>query len=55
MNWIVIVNSAVVFNSADELLARAKAEQLAAAGATATLAHEEGICRPAPKQPTWTP
>lgn len=54
MKWHVIVDSSVVFTSTDEALARTKAEQLAAAGATATLAKEEAVCRPAPKTPVWS-
>ena len=55
LTWHVIVDSAVVLETSNEVLAREKAEEVASAGGTAILTREEGRCGPAPKAPAWTP
>lgn len=54
MNWLVIVDNAVVLETTNESIARERAEEVALAGGAATLAREEGKCEPAPKAASWT-
>lgn len=54
MNWIVIVDSRVVFSANSETLARAQAEELARQGGTATVAREVAVCA-GETTTKWTP